>query len=166
MRRSACGPDDDSRAAQLINRLGRRLLTVASFAICGAACVAVAVLPADGDAPIPELRIASAVLGKFGGASAFILLFVYTTELFPTAVRNAALGANSAAARVGGVIAPLVVLVATAINASMLSFAIFGLTSFIAGALGLCFAHIWLMSASAHFCAPARDAWRQHWSFG
>ena len=46
--------------------------------------------------------------GKFGVFIAFALLYVYTSELFPTEVRNKGLGVSSAAARVGGILAPFV----------------------------------------------------------
>lgn len=128
-------PSLDAPALQLINRLGRRRITTYSFLICGVACMLCAAVPAGtpGSANA-TLRIAAAVVGKFGAAAAFALLFVFTTELFPTVVRSAALGANSAAARLGGVIAPLVVLLAALMHAGTLSFAVFGLTSFAAGA--------------------------------
>jgi MFS transporter, OCT family, solute carrier family 22 (organic cation transporter), member 4/5 len=120
---------------QVINRLGRRLLTVVYFVGCGAACLVCALLPQDAhDGAFQLFRISAAVAGKFGVAAAFAMLFVYTTELFPTVVRNAALGANSAAARVGGVAAPMVVLLAHSLHAPPLSFVAFGLTSFLAGA--------------------------------
>ena len=94
-------------------------------------------LPGGGAPLVRALRVAAAVGGKFGGAAAFILLYVYTIELFPTVVRNAALGANSSSARLGGVLAPLIVLVAAEMNAAALSFAVFGITSMLAGACSL-----------------------------
>eukprot|EP00892_Ulva_mutabilis_P005097 jgi/Ulvmu1/295/UM001_0299.1 len=120
----------------LINRLGRRRITIYAFLICGLACMLCAAVPAgEPGSARAMVRICAAVLGKFGAAAAFALLFVFTTELFPTVVRNAALGANSAAARIGGVVAPLIVLLAAAMHAGTLSFAVFGLTSFVAGLL-------------------------------
>lgn len=120
---------------QLINRLGRQRLTVYSFLTAGIACMLCAAIPPGAPGSTnATLRILAAVIGKFGAAAAFALLFVFTTELFPTVVRSAALGANSAAARMGGVIAPLVVLAAALMHAGTLSFAVFGLTSFVAGA--------------------------------
>ena len=56
---------------------------------------------------------ASALLGKFAVSSAFSIVFVYCAELFPTSVRNLAVGLSSTAARVGGVAAPAVVLLGT-----------------------------------------------------
>jgi hypothetical protein len=99
------------------------------------ACLLCALIPNGEFGTISaSLRIITAVMGKFGVASAFALLFVYTTELFPTVVRNAALGANSSVARIGGIAAPMVVLLAEVMHAGWLSFVVFGLTSIFAGA--------------------------------
>lgn len=70
------------------------------------------------------LRLLWGVLGMLGMASAFSLVYVYTAELFPTVVRNAALGLAVQAAGVGAVIAPFIV-VAGHFSPS-LPFAIFG----------------------------------------
>ena len=56
---------------------------------------------------------AAALAGKFAVSAAFSLVFVYCAELFPTSVRNLAVGLSSTAARVGGVAAPAVVLLGT-----------------------------------------------------
>ncbi|XP_063148401.1 solute carrier family 22 member 4 [Candoia aspera] len=57
----------------------------------------------------PDLHILSLILvmlGKFGITSAFSMLYVYTAELYPTTVRNMAVGAASMSSRVGSIIAP------------------------------------------------------------
>ena len=46
--------------------------------------------------------------GKFAVSTAFALLYVYTSELFPTEVRNKGLGVTSVAARIAGILAPFV----------------------------------------------------------
>ncbi|XP_026543355.1 solute carrier family 22 member 4-like [Notechis scutatus] len=57
----------------------------------------------------PDLHILSLILvmlGKFGITSAFSMLYVYTAELYPTIVRNMAVGSSSMSSRVGSIIAP------------------------------------------------------------
>ncbi|XP_062976773.1 solute carrier family 22 member 4 [Elgaria multicarinata webbii] len=57
----------------------------------------------------PNLHILSVILvmlGKFGITSAFSMLYVYTAEIYPTIIRNMAVGATSTSSRVGSVIAP------------------------------------------------------------
>ena len=44
--------------------------------------------------------------GKFFGAAAFAILYVYAAELFPTVVRNVGVGSSSMCARIGGIIQP------------------------------------------------------------
>lgn len=123
-------------AIALINVWGRRLLTIASFSICGVACVLCAMTPATSTSALSHaLRTGLAVAGKFGGAAAFIILYVYTSELFPTVVRNAALGANSSAARIGSVLAPQVVLLSHMLGAPQLPFVTFGAVALVAACL-------------------------------
>lgn len=52
------------------------------------------------------MSIALVMLGKFGVTSAFSMLYVFTAELYPTLVRNMAVGITSMASRVGSIIAP------------------------------------------------------------
>ncbi|XP_072486099.1 solute carrier family 22 member 4 isoform X2 [Notamacropus eugenii] len=50
--------------------------------------------------------VPTVMLGKFGITSAFSMLYVFTAELYPTLVRNMAVGAASMSSRVGSIIAP------------------------------------------------------------
>jgi OCT family organic cation transporter-like MFS transporter 4/5 len=54
-------------------------------------------------------RLLCGVIGIFGIAGAHNLVYIYTLELFPTVVRNAALGLATQAAGIGAVIAPTIV---------------------------------------------------------
>ncbi|XP_054634956.1 organic cation/carnitine transporter 2-like [Dunckerocampus dactyliophorus] len=49
------------------------------------------------------------MLGKFGVTSAFCVVYTVTSELFPTVIRNTAMGCCSMAARVGTIISPFII---------------------------------------------------------
>ncbi|KAL3678596.1 hypothetical protein R1sor_021552 [Riccia sorocarpa] len=79
------------------------------------------------------IRLFCGIIGIFGAAGAYNLVYIYTTELFPTVVRNSALGLATQAASIGSIIAP-VVAVCGRMNVS-LPFIIFGCMSMFGGAL-------------------------------
>ncbi|XP_074466045.1 solute carrier family 22 member 4-like isoform X2 [Sebastes fasciatus] len=49
------------------------------------------------------------LLGKFGMTSAFCVVYTVTSELFPTVIRNTAMGCCSMAARIGTIMSPFVI---------------------------------------------------------
>ncbi|XP_037603943.1 solute carrier family 22 member 4-like [Sebastes umbrosus] len=49
------------------------------------------------------------ILGKFGMTSAFCVVYTFTSELFPTVIRNTAMGCCSMAARIGTIMSPFVI---------------------------------------------------------
>ena len=55
------------------------------------------------------IRFVCGLVAIFGMAGAYNLLYIYTAELFPTVVRNAALGLASQAAQIGAILAPIIV---------------------------------------------------------
>ncbi|KAG8637079.1 hypothetical protein MANES_15G079000v8 [Manihot esculenta] len=55
------------------------------------------------------IKMICGILGIFGMAGTYNLLFIYTAKLFPTVVRNAALGSGTQAAQMGAILAPIVV---------------------------------------------------------
>jgi MFS transporter, OCT family, solute carrier family 22 (organic cation transporter), member 4/5 len=77
-------------------------------------------------------RVACGVVGIFGMAATYNLLFIYTAELFPTVVRNAALGCTAQASQMGAIVAPLVVMLG-----ERLPFAVFGASGIVGGLLVL-----------------------------
>ncbi|KAL3678586.1 hypothetical protein R1sor_021542 [Riccia sorocarpa] len=81
------------------------------------------------------IRLLCGVIGIFGAAGAYNLVYIYTSELFPTVVRNSALGLASQAASIGSIIAPVVVVLGRT-NVS-LPFIIFGCMSMLGGALAI-----------------------------
>lgn len=54
------------------------------------------------------MTVTLALLGKLGAAGAFGTVYVFSSELFPTVLRNAGMGTSSVCARVGGMIAPYI----------------------------------------------------------
>ncbi|CAH2047607.1 unnamed protein product, partial [Iphiclides podalirius] len=83
-----------------LERFGRRRSILASFALCGVACVT----------PLFVSHFSASLwlyfVGKLGATAAFNSLYVYTAELFPTRVRSRALATCSLVGRVGSVLAP------------------------------------------------------------
>ncbi|XP_067664797.1 organic cation transporter protein-like [Haliotis asinina] len=53
-----------------------------------------------------------AFIGKIGNSACFNAMFVYAPEIFPTNLRSAGMGSGSTAARVGGMIAPFISILA------------------------------------------------------
>ena len=47
------------------------------------------------------------LVGKFGASAVWGIVFVYTAEMFPTVIRNQAVGTCSLVARLGGIISML-----------------------------------------------------------
>ena len=58
--------------------------------------------------------IAITMIGKFFIAGSFAIIYNYTAELFPTVVRNTALGVGSMCARLSGALTPLIMLMVRA----------------------------------------------------
>ena len=89
-----------------LDRVGRRGILAFSQILAGSTCVLAALLP------LPDhllyLKTLLVLVGKFGASAGFAVVFVYTAELFPTPMRNSAVGLCSTAARLGGILAPFV----------------------------------------------------------
>ena len=56
---------------------------------------------------IPRSQLVLSLVGKFGASISFFIVYLYTAELFPTTVRNQAVGICSLVARIGGITALL-----------------------------------------------------------
>lgn len=53
--------------------------------------------------------VAVAMIGRLGVSAAYAIITLYTTELFPTEVRNSAAGISSTCGHMGSMMAPFVV---------------------------------------------------------
>ncbi|KAL6657795.1 hypothetical protein ACP70R_005575 [Stipagrostis hirtigluma subsp. patula] len=111
----------------LIDRINRRSLLVTLTTAAGALSLACVAIP-RGSAALMAVEI----LSFCATCTAFNVTLIYAIELFPTAVRNSAVGLVRQALVLGGVAAP--VLVALGRERSFWSFGVFGLAI---GCLGL-----------------------------
>ncbi|XP_065918307.1 solute carrier family 22 member 15-like [Dysidea avara] len=94
-----------------VDRYGRKMSLVSSLLLTGIACICSgAVQWISQYNPLIGTTMVLSLTGKFGVSTAFAVLYIYASELFPTEVRNKGLGVTSVAARVGGILAPFVTL--------------------------------------------------------
>ncbi|KAG6451359.1 organic cation transporter protein [Manduca sexta] len=90
-------------AIWLISALGRRNTTIV-FCMFGGVCALALAL-------VPNVFWITLTLGTLGVSAAAIVattIYIHTTELYPTVVRNMAMGACSTSMRVGSMIAPFI----------------------------------------------------------
>ncbi|CAL4074588.1 unnamed protein product [Meganyctiphanes norvegica] len=85
-----------------MSQWGRKGSQIASLILGGAACILA------GYALETKImnELIPALVGKCFITCAFAIIYVYTTEMFPTSVRNTILGLCSTFARIGGMMAP------------------------------------------------------------
>ncbi|XP_062368106.1 solute carrier family 22 member 6-A-like [Cinclus cinclus] len=87
-----------------LSYVGRRLSLMVALFLAGLVIVANIFVPTE----LQTMRTALAVIGKGCLSASFNCVFLYTTELYPTPIRQTGLGFGSTMARVGGIVAPLV----------------------------------------------------------
>uniref|UniRef100_A0A4X2JSE7 Solute carrier family 22 member 8 n=1 Tax=Vombatus ursinus TaxID=29139 RepID=A0A4X2JSE7_VOMUR len=87
-----------------LSYVGRRITQGACLLLAGTAILANIFVPSD----MPIIRTSLAVFGKGCLSSSFNCLFLYTSELYPTVIRQRGMGLGNLCARMGSMIAPLV----------------------------------------------------------
>lgn len=114
--------------ALLLDKFGRKPLTIGTLWFSGFFCFAGCLMGGVGIWKV--VRMICGILGIFGMAGTYNLLFIYTAELFPTVVRNVALGCATQSAQMGAIMAPFIVVMGGA-----LPFAVFASCGFVGGLL-------------------------------
>jgi len=85
------------------SRLGRRRPTVWCFFVAGVFCAL------SGWFPVGNVRMCMVVIGKFFVCAVFAAIYIYSAEVFLTRVRSTAMGYLSVSARIGGILAPMLI---------------------------------------------------------
>lgn len=114
-----------------LNRWGRRNILCGCMLVGGSLLLLTIVIPDNYEYIVVTL----AMLGKMAITASYGTVYVFTTEQFPTPVRNVGLGASSMMARVGGILAPYINVLADVWKP--LPLVIFGVLAFISGLLSL-----------------------------
>ncbi|XP_053908533.1 solute carrier family 22 member 6-A [Cuculus canorus] len=87
-----------------ISYIGRRVSLMVTLFLAGLVIITNIFVSTE----LQTVRTALAVIGKGCLSAAFNCVFLFTTELYPTPIRQTGLGFGSTMARVGGIVAPLV----------------------------------------------------------
>ncbi|XP_044225645.1 solute carrier family 22 member 4-like [Thunnus albacares] len=92
-------------ALLLLQYCSRHLCQSSTLFLGGVMILCVHLIPMD----LPGVALFLEMLGKFGITAAFCVVYAVTSELFPTVIRNTAMGYCSMAARVGTILSPFII---------------------------------------------------------
>jgi hypothetical protein len=94
-------------------------------------------IPFTGSDSASGFRTLIGFLGKFSNSIGWGVVYLYTSELFPTTLRQIGVGSSSVAARVGSIIAPFVKELSQ-VTHLWVTMCVFGILSTVASGL-ICF---------------------------
>ncbi|CAD7084046.1 unnamed protein product [Hermetia illucens] len=114
-----------------LNRWGRRTILCGCMLVAGTMLLLTIAVPSDQN----WLIVVLAMFGKLAITSSYGTIYMFTTEQFPTVIRNVGLGASSMVARIGGILAPYIILLGDIWTPLPLN--IFGAMAFTGGLLSL-----------------------------
>ncbi|XP_063404468.1 organic cation transporter protein-like [Mytilus trossulus] len=123
-----------------LHKMGRRPVFAISVLISGAACLLTIFPVLYASTEYQWTAMVLSTLGKVNVSAAFAVMFLYSGEIFPTVIRNSALGIAAFFARVGGMIAPYIIDIAAYIEHDIgkaTPLLIFGVTAIVAGIFAL-----------------------------
>lgn len=114
-----------------LNRWGRKTILAGTMTLSGVALLISVVLPKD----MAHFGTYMVQIGKMGITASYGTIYVFSVEQFPTVIRNVALGAASMSARVGGILAPLLIHSKLTEKFNFLPPLVFGVAALIGGLL-------------------------------
>lgn len=121
-------------ASLTMDKVGRRCLVSSFMLIGGVCCIIAASLPKNFDGA-GTVIVTIVLLGKSCIAISFAVIYNYTAELFPTVLRNTALGIGSMCCRLSGAMTPMIMLLDT-LDPSVPA-TLFGVIALVSGFLSL-----------------------------
>ncbi|XP_048240250.1 organic cation transporter protein-like [Haliotis rufescens] len=92
----------------LLNRVGRKSFHCFVMILGGLCCTATILPELYGNGSLNWLTIALALTGQGFVVASFDIIWLYSSELFPTVIRSSALAVANIFARVGGIISPYI----------------------------------------------------------
>lgn len=92
-------------ALVMLKFLARRICQSTALLLGGVMILFVHLIPFEK----PAIGVFLEMLGKFGMTAAFCIVYTVSSELFPTVIRNTAMGCCSMAARLGTIISPFII---------------------------------------------------------
>uniref|UniRef100_A0A673BZZ1 Solute carrier family 22 member 5-like n=1 Tax=Sphaeramia orbicularis TaxID=375764 RepID=A0A673BZZ1_9TELE len=92
-------------ALVLLKFCSRHICQSSTLFVGGVMILCVHLIPID----LPAIAVLLEMLGKFGITSAFCVVYAVSSEIFPTVIRNTAMGCCSMAARIGTIISPFII---------------------------------------------------------
>ena len=107
--------------------LGRVPLLVLSQLVAGGSCILAGFLH-------PPYVLPLSLIGKFFNSIAFLILYLYTAEIYPTRLRGLGMALTGFTARLGGFVAPYIA--GIGVTSSQTPFLIFGGSALLGGLAG------------------------------
>ncbi|XP_071113404.1 organic cation transporter protein-like [Haliotis cracherodii] len=124
----------------LLDRIGRKSLHCAAMILGGICCTATILPVLYGSGGLTWLTITLALVGRAFVSASFAIIWLYSSELFPTVIRNSVMGVANICGRLGGVISPYIANLAMVIPGDFgraVPLIIFGVSMVGAGLLAL-----------------------------
>ncbi|PVD28437.1 hypothetical protein C0Q70_11024 [Pomacea canaliculata] len=91
----------------IVNRVGRRKPLIVTMVVSGVASVVAGLIPTT-SSNLKTLTVVFVMIAKFGISASYGTIYLASAEIFPTVVRNIGMGVSSMSARIGDILAPLI----------------------------------------------------------